>query len=145
LLLVVDPEERAKATTKGTKNFTKGCVSPIAYAQKKPRSEDLGCSWLVARIKLDATSARENSTHVRCAAKAGQQKFSLRRPARAHRQIPHLRENARHLHSVQLREKRQHFRHERILQQFPNLFLTIAFAASQKVRNRDLVRARQPL
>src|SRR5579864_861585 len=71
--------------------------------------------------------------------------FSLRRPARAYRQVSHLRQNARHLHPVQLRKERQHLRHERILHQFPNLLLAVAFAASQKIGDGDLERARQPL
>src|ERR1700722_12143246 len=50
------------------------------------------------------------------------QTLPLRRPPRPDRQIPNLRQNARHLHAIQLRNKRQQLGDELILHQFADLF-----------------------
>src|SRR5436309_2669674 len=53
----------------------------------------------------------------------------LRAPARPQSQVPHLRENARHLHPIQLRDEWQQFRDKLIFYQVADFFLAIAFAA----------------
>src|SRR5213083_1463697 len=52
----------------------------------------------------------------------------LRAPARPQSQVPHLRENARHLHPIQLRDEWQQFRDKLIFYQVADFFLAIAFA-----------------
>ena len=67
------------------------------------------------------------------------------RPPRTHRQVPHLRQNARHLHSIQLRDVRQYLCHKLIFHQFPHFFLPAALAARKQARNADFQRPRQTL
>src|SRR5437899_6350057 len=56
------------------------------------------------------------------------QREFLRAPARPQSQVPHLRENARHLHPIQLRDEWQQFRDKLIFYQVADFFLAIAFA-----------------
>src|SRR5262249_37291250 len=53
----------------------------------------------------------------------------LRASSRPQRQIAHLRQNARHLHSIQLRNEGQYLCDKLILHQLADFFLAIAFAA----------------
>ncbi len=69
----------------------------------------------------------------------------LRSSSRTYRQIPHLRQHARHLHAIQLVYPGKQFRDERVFDQVANLFLTIALAARKQVRNGHFQRPRQPL
>src|SRR5438876_1000016 len=60
----------------------------------------------------------------------------LRAPARPQSQVPHLRENARHLHPIQLRDEWQQFRDKLIFYQVADFFLAIAFATSRQRSQR---------
>jgi hypothetical protein len=63
---------------------------------------------------------------------------------RVQRHIPHLSENARHLHPVEFVKERHHLRDERVFDQLPNLLVSVSFAARQQVRHGDAERLRQP-
>ena len=118
-------------------------------------------SWLVARIKFQlhrrvsvASSGlvpnflRRPGTYVPgllYAAPAGLgARPRLRGPSWPHRQIPHLGEDARHLHSVQLRHEGQDFRDKLIFHQFADFVLTVLFAATEQFRHGHLQGSRQP-
>jgi hypothetical protein len=104
--------------------------------------------WLVARKKLSCSARRFSSGASRrprwqprlprqarrdklfaCATAAPIQPTKLRASARAQRQIADLRQNARHLHTVQLGDERQQLCDKLIFYQFADFFLTVAFAA----------------
>ena len=58
-------------------------------------------------------------------------KLGLSASTRTHCQIAHLRQNARHLHSVQLRDEWQDFGDELIFHQFADFFLAAAFTTAE--------------
>src|SRR5579872_4549964 len=64
-----------------------------------------GKCWLVARINLSKAAAglRPARTAEGCPHKP----LRLRAPSRTYRQVPHLGQDARHLHPVQLRDEGQ--------------------------------------
>ncbi len=68
----------------------------------------------------------------------------LRRPSWSHRQIPQLRQDARHLHPIQLRHERQNLRDELIFHQLADFVLTVLFSATQQFRHGHLQGSRQP-
>src|SRR5258708_17046068 len=89
----------------GPLDFAQGKLRPPLQIQKMPGPMMVPTwSWLVARIKLLATEAKApyicNSY---AALQADLPRYRLRPSARSHRQIPHLGQDARHLHPVQLR------------------------------------------
>jgi hypothetical protein len=113
----------------------------IAHRTQKSRSpkRPRRSSWLCARIKFsrDAAGCALLQRAV-CA-------FWLRTSSRSHRQVTHLRQNARHLHPVQLRQIRHDLRHELIFHQFANFFLPVPFSTGEQIRHTDLERLRQSL
>jgi hypothetical protein len=72
------------------------------------------------------------------------QTLALSGPSRPHRQIPHLSQNAGHLHPVQLLDKRQNLRDELIFHQFADFVLTVLFTATEQFRHGHLQGSRQP-
>ncbi len=74
-------------------------------------------SWLVARIKIEALTRRAEILS-RAGCGEGSTLRLLRGSPRSHRQIPQLGQNARHLHSVELRNKRQNLGHKLVFHQF---------------------------
>ena len=71
--------------------------------------------------------------------------ISLRGPSRSQSQIPHLRQDARHLHSVQLRNKRQNFRDELIFHQLADFILAVLFPTTEQFRHGHLQGSSQSL
>jgi len=69
---------------------------------------------------------------------------TLSASARSHCQVPHLRQNARHLHPVQLRNEWQDFGNELIFHQFADFFLAAAFSAAEQFGHSNLQCTRQP-
>src|SRR4051794_34425536 len=53
--------------------------------------------------------------------------------ARMQRQVPNLRQDARHLHSIQLVDEGKHLGNVRVFHQVANFFLAVALAPGQQV------------
>jgi hypothetical protein len=70
---------------------------------------------------------------------------SLCTPPRPHCQIPDLHQNARHLHPVQLRDKRQNLSHKLIFHQFLYFFLPVAFSTGEQFGHVHFQGSCQPL
>ena len=83
---------------------------PDLHKRKKPGPEDgPGKCWLVARINLWINMGLKpllGCSYVNAALK-GRSSTLLCASTRPYRQIPHLGQDARHLHPVQLRHERQ--------------------------------------
>src|SRR5712672_2926076 len=71
--------------------------------------------------------------------------YRLRAPSRPHRQVPHLRQNARHLHPVQLGQTRHNLGDELIFHQLTYFLLPVPFSAGEQIRHADLERSCQSL
>ncbi len=105
-------------------------------------------SWLVCPDKLrrragvSGAGARSRNPGRAVAAK---DLYSLRGPSRPQSQVPHLGQDARHLHSIQLRNKRQDFRDELIFHQLADFVLAVLFPATEQFRHGHLQGSSQPL
>ena len=104
------------------------CVFSKKAGVRRPRLS----SWLCARIKIEIWLLHAASDHNRSADRR------LSAPPWTNCQIPHLRENARHLHSVQLGEIGHHLGDELIFHQLTHFFLPIPFPTGKQIRNADL-------
>src|SRR5580700_3894500 len=91
-------------------------------------------SWLVARIKSCKARAGLRPADSR-GRLSPHEPLRLRGPSRPHRQIPQLSQDARHLHPIQLRNKRQNLRDELIFHQFADFVLAVLFSATEKFRH----------
>jgi len=98
--------------------------------------------WLVARIKSKYGGKAPNSLEP-LRGPEGPLPL-LRAPPRPHRQIAHLHQDARHLHSVQLRNEWQELGDELIFHQLADFFLTSAFSSAEQFGHGHLQCARQP-
>ncbi len=99
-------------------------------------------SWLVCPDKL----GKERPRSARRTAEGGcPTQLRLRGPSRPQRQIPHLSQDARHLHSVQLRNKRQNLRDELIFHQLADFVLAVLFPTTEQFRHGHLQGSSQPL
>src|SRR5580693_8521725 len=110
-------------------------------SEKKAGTKELvpASSWLVARIKSCRCSSRLRRMHSREPALSlpkgrlsPHESFRLRGSSRPHRQIPQLSQDTRHLHPVQLRNKRQNLRDELIFHQFADFVLAVLFSATEQ-------------
>jgi len=105
--------------------------------QEKSRSLTAPAAQLVcARMKLNCGKLDAHGRDAR-ASKPCLSKQLCATP-RPNGQVAHLGKNARHLHTVQLRHKRQHIRNELVFQQLPNLLLPAALPTREKTRDADL-------
>ena len=111
-------------------------------------------SWLVARMKAKLQGCRVSrfakSNLNLCAfssetLKRETLKLALRRSSRPYREIAHLRQDAGHLHAIQLRDEGQNFRDELVFHQFADFFLAALFAAAEQFGHGYLQGSRQPL
>src|ERR1700677_63933 len=119
--------------------------SAIRLAQKKSRNPKAPAVQLVVcPDKLFYSAARFLRTELRCAFEPPSWRL-LRAPPRPHRQVAHLRQNARHLHATQLRQKRHDVGYEWIFHQLAHLLLPTSFSARKQIGHADLERPRQPL
>src|SRR5277367_2510163 len=96
----------------------------VRKTTKRPGPEDgPGKCWLVARINLSRLAGvseagacwRNPEAAVFCSRRIPWLTPNLRRSSRPYRQIPHLGQNARHLHPIQLRDKGQQLRDKLVL------------------------------
>ena len=106
--------------------------------RKKSRNPRVPAVQLVvARIKLFKPGSRPAGAKAPILrvpngpAEAVPSRSRLRAPPWPHCQISHLRQDARHLHAVELPDERQNVRDELIFHQFANFFLAVPFSTSE--------------